>query len=81
MPMGTLGRVMVLALVAVIAGAGLCLFDVDDTAGMDLCTSAFATTIGPLLAMPLAPSGRFLPGLAPAYHLYPPAPPAPPPRA
>jgi hypothetical protein len=80
MRMGTLGRVMVLVTVALTVGAGLCLFDVDDTAGMDLCTSAFAATIGLLLAIPLVLTGRFIPGFVPAYYHYPPDLPTPPPK-
>jgi hypothetical protein len=77
--MGTLGRVRVGVAIAVIAGAGLCPYDADDTATGDLCSSAFATTGGLLFAVPLVLSGRFLPAVALASHLYHPDLPTPPP--
>ncbi|MBI2074193.1 MAG: hypothetical protein HYT81_14360 [Gemmatimonadetes bacterium] len=81
MRLGTFGRVLALAAIAVLAGVGLCLFDTDDTASGDLCLSSFATTSGLLLAIPLALTGRFLPGFAAVYYCYPPDLPAPPPKA
>lgn len=80
MPLGTLCRVMVVAAIAVVAGVGLCLFDAADTAGGDLCTSPFTTATALLLAIPLGPTGTFVAGLVPAYRLYPPDLPSPPPE-
>jgi len=81
MCLGTLGRVMVLVAIAVIAGVGLCLFDAADVPGGDLCASSFTVIIGLLLPMPLAPMGRFLPAPVPAYWFSPSDLPSPPPRA
>jgi len=79
-PLGMLGRVMGLVAIAVVAGVGLCLFDSADTAGGDLCTSPFTTATPLLLAIPLGPAGRFIPGVALAYRLSPPDLPSPPPK-
>ena len=81
MLLGTSGRVLVLAAIAVIAGAGLCLFDGNEAASEGFCLSFLQTTSGLPLAIPLALTGRFFPGFAAAYHLYPPDLHAPPPKA
>lgn len=81
MPRGRLGRVTVLAAIALVAGVGLCLFDAAPTAGGDLCTSSFQAASPLFLTVPLGPSGRFVPDLTPAYRLYPPDLPSPPPKA
>lgn len=80
MTLGTLVKVMGLAAIAVVAGVGLCLFDAADAAGVDLCASPFTTATALLLAIPLGPTGTFVAGLAPAYRLYPPDLPSPPPE-
>jgi hypothetical protein len=81
MLVGTFGRVMVLAAIAVLAGVGLCLFDAADAAGGDLCTSPFTTATPLLLAVPLGPTGTFVAGVAAANRLYSPDLPSPPPKA
>lgn len=81
MRLGTWGRVLALAAIAVIAGVGLCLFDADDTTSGNLCLSSFATPSGLLLADPPALTGRFLLAPPAAYRHYPPDLPAPPPKA
>ncbi len=81
MPVRTIRKVIALALVAVLVGAGLCLFDTDQAADGDLCTSCIWTASGPVPASPLIATGRIVPGCASAYYLYPPDPPAPPPKA
>ena len=80
MPAGILNRVMTMALIALILGAGLCLFDGDDGTAGDLCISLLTPAIGLLLAFPLAPTGRLLPARVQAYHPYLPDLPAPPPK-
>lgn len=80
MPLGTLGRVMGLVAIAAVAGVGLCLFDSADSAGGDLCTSPFTTATSLLLVIPLGPTGAFVGRLAPAYRLYSPDLPSPPPK-
>ena len=81
MPAGTFRRLIALAAMVLIAGAGLCLFDGDQSAGGDLCLFLVATTMGLLLAFPLAPTGHLLPAVAKSYRRYPPDLPAPPPKA
>lgn len=80
MPMAMATRLIALAAVAVIAGAGLCLFDADHTASADLCLASLTIASGLLLAIQLVLTGRSIPGFAPAYQNYPPDLPAPPPR-
>lgn len=78
---GTFSRVAVLAAIAVIAAAGLCLLDGSDALSEDLCLSFFATTSALLPAMSLALMGRYLPFLRPPYHSLSSDLPAPPPKA
>lgn len=80
MPVGTPGRILAMAAIAVIVAAGLCVFDEGEAADRDLCLSLLGTTIGLLLASPLAPTGGLLPALAKAYYLSLPNLPAPPPK-
>ena len=81
MLLGTFGRVLVLAAIVLIAGAGVCPFDRDEAASDGFCLSFLQTTSGLPLTIPLALTGRFFPGPALAYDLYPPDLPAPPPKA
>lgn len=81
MPVRIAGKVIALALVAVLVRAGLCLFDTGQAAGGDLCTSCIWTASGPVPASPLIAAGRIVPVCAAAYYLYPPDLPAPPPKA
>jgi hypothetical protein len=80
MPAGTLPRLIALAAIVLIVGAGLCLFDGDQSAGGDLCLLLVVTT-GLLPAFPLAPTGHLLPALVKSYRRYSPDLPAPPPKA
>ena len=72
--------VVVLAAIALIAAAGLCLLDADNT-GPDLCVAFLAITIGLSLTVTLALAGRAVPALTPAYDLSPRDLAAPPPKA
>ncbi len=79
--LGTFARVAVIAAIALIAGAGLCLFDGDDAASGGACLSFLERASGLPLTITLALTGRFFPEPARAYDLYPPDLPAPPPKA
>lgn len=81
MPAGTLPRLIAVAAMVLIAGAGLCLFDGDQSAGGDLCLFLVATTMSLLPAFPLAPTGHPLPAPVKSYRWYPPDLPAPPPKS
>jgi len=81
MPAGTLPRLIALAAMVLIAGAGLCLFDGDQSVGGDLCLFLVGTTMGLLPAFPLALTGHLLPALVKSYRRYPSDLPAPPPKA
>lgn len=76
-----LGRVVGAAMIVLIVGAGLCLFDLDHTTRGDFCLSVVAVGSGSFLAISLVPKERFYPAPVPAYRLYPSDLPAPPPRA
>lgn len=77
---GMLGRVMVLAAIAVIVAAGLCLLDGDEAGGQDLCAPSLMVTVALLLGFPLGSAGHYLPALVRIRPLYPDLP-APPPKA
>jgi hypothetical protein len=81
MMVGTLGRLMVLAAIVVIAAAGLCLLDGDEVSGIDLCGIAVAGTLALPLAVLLPVTGRALPALAGIRPFYAPDFPPPPPKA
>ena len=75
-------QVMNLALIAVLAAAGLCLFHTDHAAQGDLCLFLLAAaTIAMSLAFSLPLTGRFEPALTAAYRLVLQDLPAPPPKA
>jgi len=78
---GTLGRVMVLVAIIVIAAAGLCLLDGDEVGGVDLCAASVAVTLTLPLVFPLPVTGRSFPALARIRPLYRPDLHAPPPKA
>lgn len=62
-------RLIVLAAVALIVGAGLCIFDASHgtTVGTDLCLSLLVTAAIPLL-VPLSPRARLVPVRAASHY-------------
>jgi len=75
----TLGRVMLVAVIALISATGLCLIHADDGAP-DLCLSLLAMTVGPLPVFLLGLAGPLVPARVAVYHVFPLDRPAPPPK-
>lgn len=82
MPVHTLRRLMALGAMALLIGAGLCVFDLhdDDGSGLDLCLSALALVTGPLALLVVAAGARFAPARVARHSLTFFDPVAPPPR-
>ena len=74
-----LGRVVLLAAIALIGATGLCLVHADEGAP-DLCLSLLGVTVAPLLAFLLGLAGSFVPAHVAMYNLSPLDRPAPPPK-
>jgi hypothetical protein len=75
----TLGRVILVAAIALIGATGLCLVHADEGVP-DLCLSLLGVTVGPLLAVLLGLAGSLVPARVAAYSLSPLDRPAPPPK-
>lgn len=82
MPPHTLRRLLAIGAMALILGAGLCVFDVDhgDSTALDLCLSALALVSGPLALLVVAAGTRFAPARVTPRSLTSFDPVAPPPR-
>lgn len=82
MPTHTLRRLLAIGTMALIIGAGLCVFDLhdDDGSGLDLCSSALALVSGPLVLLVRAAEPRFAPARVAPHSLTSFEPLAPPPR-
>jgi hypothetical protein len=78
---GLPGRILVLVVVALLAGASLCVFDADDGTGLDLCSMALLPVAILLLGAPQVLVGRLMPVQIPARAATSLEHPVPPPRA
>ena len=78
--MGPLSRAVALVTIAVIAGAGVCLFDGGEPASADLCLAFLAASVAPILGFPLALASQIQPASRTRYALCPPDLSPPPPR-
>jgi hypothetical protein len=82
MPANTLRRLLAIGAMALIIGAGLCVFDLHDDggSGLDLCLSALALVSGPLALLVVSAGARFAPARVARHSLTSFDPVAPPPR-
>ena len=80
MAMSRLGRVVALAAVTLVIGAGLCVFDADDATGLDLCGLLLLPVVGLVVTDPRL-LGLLVPVLIPIHLAEPLDRPVPPPRA
>jgi len=78
---GMPGRIVVLVAVALLAGAGFCVFDADDGTGLDLCSVVLLPVAVLVLGAPQPLVGRLVPVQIPARPANPLERPDPPPRA